>query len=117
MIPRGCTHQNERSSGLISKVWCPRLTAATLALLVCRSHSLAMTERWRDIPGYEGYYAISDLGRIKRLPRRQGNGKGWVNLPARLLRATVALGCEVVCLNRDGKKQTFQLTACRALPS
>lgn len=28
-----------------------------------------MTELWRDIPGYEGYYQVSNLGRIKSLPR------------------------------------------------
>ncbi len=24
------------------------------------------TEEWRDIPGYEGYYQISNLGRVKK---------------------------------------------------
>lgn len=27
------------------------------------------TEEWRDIPGYEGLYQVSDQGRIKRLPQ------------------------------------------------
>jgi hypothetical protein len=26
-------------------------------------------ERWKDIPGYEDYYMVSDLGRIQSLPR------------------------------------------------
>lgn len=26
-------------------------------------------EIWKDIPGYEGYYQVSDLGRVKRLER------------------------------------------------
>jgi hypothetical protein len=29
-----------------------------------------MTERWKEIPGYEGEYAVSDKGRVKSLARR-----------------------------------------------
>lgn len=46
-----------------------------------------MTERWRDIKGYEGLYQVSDLGRVKSLNcHRSGkekilkpvdNGKGY----------------------------------------
>lgn len=28
-----------------------------------------MTEEWRDIPGYEGFYQVSDLGRSRSLDR------------------------------------------------
>lgn len=28
-----------------------------------------MVEEWRDIPGYEGLYAVSNLGNIKSLKR------------------------------------------------
>lgn len=28
-----------------------------------------MTETWKDIPGYEGQYQVSDLGQVRRLPR------------------------------------------------
>lgn len=28
-----------------------------------------MTERWADIPGYEGYYQVSDQGRVKSMDR------------------------------------------------
>lgn len=30
-------------------------------------------ERWLPIPGYEGYYEASDLGRVRSLPRRGSN--------------------------------------------
>ena len=29
-----------------------------------------MKEIWKDIPGYEGYYQISNLGNVKSLPRK-----------------------------------------------
>lgn len=32
-----------------------------------------MTEVWKDIPGYEGVYQVSDKGRIKSLQRRVWN--------------------------------------------
>ena len=33
-------------------------------------------EIWKDIIGYEGYYQISSLGKIKSIKRFRGNGKG-----------------------------------------
>ena len=33
-----------------------------------------MEENWKDIPGYEGLYQVSDMGRVKSFPRR-GNYK------------------------------------------
>jgi hypothetical protein len=50
------------------------------------------TEIWKDIPGYEGRYQASDLGRIKSL-RRQVRSKNWYThkdfyrtVPERILR-------------------------------
>ena len=33
-----------------------------------------MEEIWKDIPGYEGYYQVSNLGRVKSLERRVYKG-------------------------------------------
>jgi len=30
-------------------------------------------ENWKDVPGYEGYYQVSDLGRVRSLDRCVGN--------------------------------------------
>lgn len=30
-----------------------------------------MKEEWRDIKGFEGYYKISNLGRILSLPKKK----------------------------------------------
>lgn len=37
-----------------------------------------MKEIWKDIPGYEGYYQISNLGRVKSLNRIVIGGRGNV---------------------------------------
>lgn len=34
-------------------------------------------EIWKDIPGYEGYYQISNLGRVKSLPKKRNNNNGY----------------------------------------
>lgn len=36
-------------------------------------------ENWKDVPGYEGLYAVSDMGRVKSLERHRPNGnwKGY----------------------------------------
>jgi len=31
-------------------------------------------EDWRDIPGWEGRYQVSDLGRVRSLPRQRSDG-------------------------------------------
>jgi len=33
-------------------------------------------EIWKDIPGFEGRYQVSNIGRIKSVPRTVNNGTG-----------------------------------------
>lgn len=33
---------------------------------------VTLEEEWRDVPGYEGMYAVSSLGRVRSLPRLTG---------------------------------------------
>lgn len=43
-------------------------------------------EEWRPVVGYEGYYEVSDKGRVRSLPRMaRRRGKGAVPVPGRLL--------------------------------
>jgi hypothetical protein len=35
------------------------------------------TETWKDVPGYDGAYQISDHGRIRSVPRKVNNGNGF----------------------------------------
>jgi len=47
-------------------------------------------EEWRDIPGFEGLYQASSLGRIKSLTRQtQGRRAGPVTVPERILKPYV----------------------------
>lgn len=36
-----------------------------------------MQEIWKDIEGYEGLYQVSNLGRVRALPKRKWNGRVW----------------------------------------
>jgi len=45
-------------------------------------------ENWKDIPGYEGSYQASDLGRIKSLRRRDRLDRYWIE--ERILKTTVS---------------------------
>lgn len=57
-----------------------------------------MAEIWKSIPGFEGLYAISNMGQIKSLDRP---GK-----PGRMLRhQTNSWGYHRVTLYRDGSRQ------------
>jgi len=42
-------------------------------------------EIWKDVIGYEGYYMVSNLGRVKSLERYKNNKSKKVLLPERIL--------------------------------
>lgn len=46
-------------------------------------------EEWRDIPGYEGLFMASNLGRIKGLPRKVSNHTGFIQLGERILNGSI----------------------------
>lgn len=69
-------------------------------------------EQWRDIPGWEGYYAVSDSGRVKSLARVVHNpASGPMRIRERILRqhprpqgSRPRSGHLMVSLTRDGKE-------------
>lgn len=63
-------------------------------------------ERWLPIAGFEGCYEVSDLGRVRSLPRviRHSDGKPRT-VRGRIRKATVKGHYFQVCLNGNGKKR------------
>jgi len=48
-----------------------------------------LNEEWRDIKGYEGYYQVSNMGRVKCLPHPIYNGKGWFICKSHIMKPNV----------------------------
>ena len=68
-----------------------------------------MEEVWKDIPGYEGRYQISNAGRVKSLPKRKGRGIGYP-IGERILRHSInSRGYCNIVLCKDGETTTFAL--------
>lgn len=68
-----------------------------------------MTEKWKDIPAWEGFYQVSDQGRVRSVDRtivvRRSNGMQVpLRLCGRMLRGQLNKGYETVCLSRPGKQ-------------
>lgn len=69
-----------------------------------------MEEIWKDIEGYEGYYQISNLGRVKSLSRTTKFGMNYKTSNDIMLSASIGKrGYYVVSLNKDGVSKTFTL--------
>ena len=63
-----------------------------------------MKEIWKDIEGYEGYYQISNTGKVKSLERMKWNGKGYQKVPEKILEGVDnGHGYLRVKLCKDGK--------------
>lgn len=52
---------------------------------------LKIKEEWKDISGYEGRYQISNMGRVKSLPRIIKNGIGECHKKGRILKPQKAV--------------------------
>lgn len=68
-----------------------------------------MQEIWKDIPGYEGYYQVSNLGNVKSMKRvveRKNNGTGNLPLKPKLLSPTTyPTGYKKVTLCKNDKRK------------
>lgn len=69
------------------------------------------SEEWRDIPGYEGRYQVSDMGRVKSLARVVDRGRwGEVDVPERVIKPVrINTGYLSVHLYLTGKYKTLLL--------
>ena len=66
-------------------------------------------EVWKDIPGYEGLYQASNLGRIKSLPKRKGKGAGYIKGEEVLTASVEAYGYARVVLRKEGIRKKYQV--------
>lgn len=62
-----------------------------------------MTEKWKDIAGYEGLYQVSNLGRIKSLSNRS-NHKNEI-----IMKEHIVTGYSQVVLTKNGKGKNFKV--------
>ena len=66
-----------------------------------------MKEIWKDIPGYEGMYQVSNLGRVKSLGRASEIGR---NLKTKILKQTAEdKGYMKVGLRKNNKIRTVRV--------
>lgn len=66
-----------------------------------------MNEEWRDIVGYEGYYQVSSLGRVRSLDRLNSRG---VPLIGNIMKSNSNnKWYKVVILNKNSNKKTFKI--------
>lgn len=69
-----------------------------------------MIEEWKDIQGYEGYYQVSNLGRVKSVSRtRLGNKKSVISVPEKILKGGITRGYRTVILCIDSKIKSFSI--------
>ncbi len=59
-------------------------------------------ERWLPVVGWEGLYEVSDLGRVRSLPRRGGNNRIYGGQILKHYIGSGTRGYPVVGLSRDG---------------
>lgn len=72
-----------------------------------------MREEWRDVVGYEGYYMVSNMGRVKSVERMRWsgiNGGGYVTVQERILKlCDKGQGYLSVNLYKDGKRKQYSV--------
>lgn len=68
-----------------------------------------MQEIWRPAPGYEGFYEVSNLGRVKRPAQHRKKSNGINQFyPDRVLKPHLVNGYHYVGLRLDSSKKDFK---------
>jgi hypothetical protein len=81
---------------------------------------LTDNEHWRDVPGFEGRYQVSDLGRVRSLPRyvRAVSKRGLeyqLFLRGRVLKPGTCKGYFIVNLSAENKQRMHRVNRLVAL--
>lgn len=67
-----------------------------------------MSEVWKDIPGYESLYQVSDMGRVKSLSKEIWNGKSYFTSQEKLLKLSKGSNERLyVCLYKNKKMKRY----------
>ena len=76
-----------------------------------------MTEIWKDIKGYEGFYQVSNIGKIRSVDRLVHNPRyGFQKLKGKLLSASPnSHGYPQIGLTQKGKRKTLKVHSLVAL--
>ena len=70
-------------------------------------------EVWKKVKGFEGYYMVSNLGRVKSLKRIIKRGDVSQTINEKILKQYKDKdGYYSVRLNKDGKGKTFKIYWC-----
>lgn len=68
------------------------------------------TEIWKDVPGYEGQYQVSNYGRVKSLGRvTELNGGRQRKEPELIMKYTKRSGYPTLILRRSGDRKSAQI--------
>lgn len=62
-------------------------------------------ERWAPVPGYEGYYEASSLGRIRSKTRKVNSRQGPITLKSRIMSQS-GIRYQKVTLSKEGGQRT-----------
>ena len=66
-------------------------------------------EKWIDIPGYEGLYQVSNLGRVKGMAKTVNFGHTKRKIEERFLTPSLSGNYLKVSLHNNGKGKTFRV--------
>lgn len=68
-------------------------------------------EIWRDVPGYENYYQVSNMGKVRSLDRTviDKNGREYF-YKSKMLSPTMSKGYKQATLTMKGRRRTFKIS-------
>ena len=66
-----------------------------------------MQEIFKDIKGYEGYFQISNRGRVKSLERYRSNNAGLQKVESKILKPFICNGYYKIRIQKNGHRKSF----------
>jgi len=66
-------------------------------------------EIWKDVPEYEGYYQVSNLGRVRSVDRLALNGFCMRKVNSRILKSANRSGYRIFSIKKNGTARTMSV--------